>query len=303
MRRCAPAPVCALRPQPPPPPPTEATALACSPACNPCCSAMPAGSRIAACRHAVTCPPSPSCSLLIAGRYGCSSGAPAASQTLSDIAAAFSFLTQQLGKQQQDTVLYGQSGEQQLGKRTRDVVLHSSGQSGATHGRKGWMALARLVELRAQRVGCIAAFCCPHWHPQSGWAPPARITDKLPTASNFFLAGPRSWVGPHLPPGGTAAATWRGGAARALPVGCGEALLAAPPGGRPALEGSACTAQHGTVQQAQRSIVQCGPAPRGLLHGNVLPTPAADCCIPSHHSPPHSPLHINHTRPAQACGC
>ncbi|KAL4421927.1 hypothetical protein ABPG77_005211 [Micractinium sp. CCAP 211/92] len=41
--------------------------------------------------------------------YGCSSGAPAASQTLSDVAAAFSYLTQQLGKRPEDTVLYGQS--------------------------------------------------------------------------------------------------------------------------------------------------------------------------------------------------
>lgn len=41
--------------------------------------------------------------------YGCSTGVPAASQTLSDIGAVFSFLTQQLGKRPEDTVLYGQS--------------------------------------------------------------------------------------------------------------------------------------------------------------------------------------------------
>ncbi|PSC68542.1 alpha beta-hydrolase [Micractinium conductrix] len=41
--------------------------------------------------------------------YGCSTGTPTASQTLADIAATFSLLTGQLGKRQEDTVLYGQS--------------------------------------------------------------------------------------------------------------------------------------------------------------------------------------------------
>ena len=41
-------------------------------------------------------------------RYGCSTGTPTASQTLADIAATFSLLTGQLGKRQEDTVLYGQ---------------------------------------------------------------------------------------------------------------------------------------------------------------------------------------------------
>jgi hypothetical protein len=50
----------------------------------------------------------PAC--LPACRYGCSSGAPAASQTLVDIAAVAELLQRQLGKQLQDTVLYGQSG-------------------------------------------------------------------------------------------------------------------------------------------------------------------------------------------------